>query len=265
MLILWCSNAEHVKQVVLIGYPFAGMWRSAAQQLARQKLDAVGRGKNCGSFPLLRQVITYQSTANQAAASAQSVERTSELDRGSEFKSGLRFLKPSSPSLSPLDSAFIELVDLLPQCWRSSSAIDFNQDHSKPQTPLQGSDTRAYVSAVEADELCDEEIGSKEEDEDDVGNFPDDPHEDPALDAEACLEQKMKKKKYRELYKRQVKIETEAWQQAATEYKDLMTEMCRKSLAPNLPFAQSLLLSWFEPLRFVSFDLVIVTCTFDDC
>ncbi|KAG0611165.1 hypothetical protein M758_7G120400 [Ceratodon purpureus] len=242
-------NAEHVKQVVLIGYPFAGMWRSAAQQLARQKLDAVGKGKSGGSFPRLRQVVTYQSTANHAAASAQSVERTSELDRGSEFKSGLRFLKPSSPSLSPLDSAFVELVDLLPQCWRSSSAVDFNQDHSKPQSPLPGSDTRAYASAVEADELCDEEIDSKDEDEDDVENFPDDSHGDSALDAEACLEQKMRKKKYRELYKRQVKIETEAWQRAATEYKDLMTEMCRKSLAPNLPFAQSLLLSWFEPLR----------------
>lgn len=217
------------------------MWRSAAQQLARQKLDAVGRVKGCANFPLLRQVITYQSTANQAAASA--AERTSELDHGSEFKPGLRFLKPSPPPLSPLDSAFVELVDLLPQCWRSSSAVDFNQDHSKPQTPLHSSDTRAYASAVEADELCDEEIGSKEED---MGTSP---HGDPPLDPETYLEQQMRRKKYRELYKRQVKIETEAWQQAATEYKDLMTEMCRKSLAPNLPFAQSLLLSWFEPLR----------------
>lgn len=250
---------------MLIGYPFAGMWRSAAQQLARHKLDAVGRGKGPANFPLLRQVITYQSTANQAAASAQSLERTSELDRGSEFKSGLRFLKPSSPSLSPLDSAFVELVDLLPQCWRSSSAIDFDQDHSKPQTPLHGSDTRAYASAVEVDELCDEEISSKEGDEDEMGTSPDDSHEDSALDAEACLEQKRKRMKYRELYKRQVKIETEAWQQAATEYKDLMTEMCRKSLAPNLPFAQSLLLSWFEPLRFVNFNLVFQTLTFDPC
>jgi DNA-directed RNA polymerase len=118
---------------------------------------------------------------------------------------------------------------------------------------LHGSDTRAYASAVEADELCDEEIGSKEEDEEDEEDMGTSPHGDPPLDPETYLEQKMKRKKYRELYKRQVKIETEAWQQAATEYKDLMTEMCRKSLAPNLPFAQSLLLSWFEPLRFVSF------------
>ncbi|KAJ7520204.1 hypothetical protein O6H91_20G072100 [Diphasiastrum complanatum] len=53
----------------------------------------------------------------------------------------------------------------------------------------------------------------------------------------------------RSLYARQRKIETEAWQLAAKEYKDLMVEMCRRKLAPNLPFAKSLLLGWFEPLR----------------
>lgn len=242
---------------MLIGYPFAGMWRSAAQQLARQKLDAVGRGRGSSNFPLLRQVITFQITANHAAASVRSSERTSKLDRGSEFQPGLRFLKSSSPSLSPLDSAFVELVDLLPQCWRCNSAVDFNQDYSKPQKPLQVSDALAHASALGADKLANKDFNRQEEDVDDLGISPDDSDGDLALDAAALLEQKTKKKTLRELFKRQVEIETEAWQKAATEYKNLMTEMCRKSLAPNLPFAQSLLLSWFEPLRFVIFYSII--------
>ncbi|XP_024391337.1 DNA-directed RNA polymerase 1B, mitochondrial isoform X1 [Physcomitrium patens] len=247
-----CIFPEHVKQVLLTGYPVAGMWRSAAQQLARQKLHGVRSGRIASNFPLLRQVTTSQSTAHQASASVQSLDRASESDRSSEFKSGLRFLKPStssSPSsLTPLDSAFIELVDLLPKCWQSTSTTDFNHDHSKLQTPLQVFDSRAYSSALEEDELCDEDIIGKEN-EHAREALPNGSNWDTGLDADSLLEQKSRKRKARELHKRQVKIETEAWQQAATEYRELMTEMCRKSLAPNLPFAQSLLLSWFEPLR----------------
>lgn len=198
------------KQVVLIDYPFAGMWRSAAQQLSRQKLDALGRRRSSTTLPVLLRAISYQSTANHDIASVQSVEKSS------DFKP--RFLKPYTPSLSPLDSAFIELVDLLPQCWHNPSATDTDQNHN--------------VQNIR-----------RVEDENDTRNDP-----DARLD---FFVQNTKKEKQRELYERQVKIETEAWQQAADEYKIQMTEMCRKSLAPNLPFAQSLLLSWFEPLRFV--------------
>ncbi|KAL5996080.1 DNA-directed RNA polymerase 1B, mitochondrial [Asimina triloba] len=51
------------------------------------------------------------------------------------------------------------------------------------------------------------------------------------------------------LRKRQVKMETEAWEQAAKEYKELLTDMCEHKLAPNLPYMKSLFLGWFEPLR----------------
>ncbi|OVA18408.1 DNA-directed RNA polymerase [Macleaya cordata] len=54
--------------------------------------------------------------------------------------------------------------------------------------------------------------------------------------------------KYRYLRRRQVKIETEAWNQAAKEYKELLADMCEKKLAPNLPYMKSLFLGWFEPL-----------------
>ncbi|KAG9144070.1 hypothetical protein Leryth_013720, partial [Lithospermum erythrorhizon] len=56
-------------------------------------------------------------------------------------------------------------------------------------------------------------------------------------------------KKYKALRRRQVKIETEAWEQAANESKELLQDMCRHKLAPNLPYMKSLFLGWFEPLQ----------------
>ncbi|XP_010943346.1 DNA-directed RNA polymerase 2B, chloroplastic/mitochondrial isoform X2 [Elaeis guineensis] len=56
-------------------------------------------------------------------------------------------------------------------------------------------------------------------------------------------------KKYAKLRQRQIKIETEAWEQAAKEYKELLQDMCEQKLAPNLPYVKSLLLGWFEPFR----------------
>lgn len=55
-------------------------------------------------------------------------------------------------------------------------------------------------------------------------------------------------KKYQALKRRQVKIETEAWEQAAKEYTELLHDMCKHKLAPNLPYMKSLFLGWFEPL-----------------
>ncbi|XP_068654084.1 DNA-directed RNA polymerase 1B, mitochondrial-like [Aristolochia californica] len=55
--------------------------------------------------------------------------------------------------------------------------------------------------------------------------------------------------KYLALRRRQIKIETEAWERAAKEYKELLTDMCERKLAPNLPYMKSLFLGWFEPLQ----------------
>ncbi|KAK6913416.1 DNA-directed RNA polymerase, N-terminal [Dillenia turbinata] len=55
--------------------------------------------------------------------------------------------------------------------------------------------------------------------------------------------------KYQKLRRRQVKIETEAWEEAAKEYKELLKDMCDQKLAPNLPYMKSLFLGWFEPFR----------------
>ncbi|KAL9667039.1 hypothetical protein QQ045_001384 [Rhodiola kirilowii] len=55
--------------------------------------------------------------------------------------------------------------------------------------------------------------------------------------------------KYTMRRRRQVKVETEAWEQAAKEYQELLTRMCEQKLAPNLPYIKTLLMGWFEPLR----------------
>lgn len=55
--------------------------------------------------------------------------------------------------------------------------------------------------------------------------------------------------RYNTLRKRQIKIETEAWNEAAKEYQELLSDMCEQKLAPNLPYMKSLFLGWFEPLK----------------
>ncbi|KAE9451123.1 hypothetical protein C3L33_16977, partial [Rhododendron williamsianum] len=55
--------------------------------------------------------------------------------------------------------------------------------------------------------------------------------------------------KYLMLRRRQIKTETEAWEEAAKEYQELLVDMCEQKLAPNLPYIKSLFLGWFEPLR----------------
>ncbi|KAK9676163.1 hypothetical protein RND81_11G058800 [Saponaria officinalis] len=59
----------------------------------------------------------------------------------------------------------------------------------------------------------------------------------------------MSQGKYNALRKRQTKVETEAWHDAAREYQELLTDMCEQKLAPNLPYIKSLFLGWFEPLK----------------
>ncbi|CAL9750703.1 unnamed protein product, partial [Musa acuminata subsp. burmannicoides] len=59
----------------------------------------------------------------------------------------------------------------------------------------------------------------------------------------------MSAEKYTMLRRRQIQIETEAWETAAKEYKELLMDMCERKLAPNLPYMKSLFLGWFEPFR----------------
>eukprot|EP00250_Pteridium_aquilinum_P021406 c25112_g1_i1 orf=168-3746(+) len=60
--------------------------------------------------------------------------------------------------------------------------------------------------------------------------------------------QESPRSKHLRLRRRQMKVESEAWQRATEDYKKQLTEMCKNQLAPSLPFMKSLFLSWFEPL-----------------
>lgn len=73
--------------------------------------------------------------------------------------------------------------------------------------------------------------------------------EQPLHPKEVKLIAGMPQGRYHALRKRQVKIETEAWEDAAKEYQELLADMCEQKLAPNLPYMKSLFLGWFEPLR----------------
>ncbi|KAL0340199.1 UNVERIFIED_CONTAM: DNA-directed RNA polymerase 3B, chloroplastic [Sesamum radiatum] len=61
--------------------------------------------------------------------------------------------------------------------------------------------------------------------------------------------QETERRKYYLLRRRQIKAETEAWENMVEEYRELEREMCEKKLAPNLPYVKKLILGWFEPLR----------------
>ncbi|KAJ4845811.1 DNA-directed RNA polymerase 3B, chloroplastic [Turnera subulata] len=64
------------------------------------------------------------------------------------------------------------------------------------------------------------------------------------------LERKdMEKSKYDLLRRRQIKEETEAWERMVEEYRELIREMSKSKLAPNLPFVKRLFLDWLEPLK----------------
>lgn len=62
-------------------------------------------------------------------------------------------------------------------------------------------------------------------------------------------QKEIERSKYNKLRRRQIKTETEAWEKAAVEYKELEREMRERNLAPNLPYVKKLFLGWFEPLR----------------
>ncbi|XAR65326.1 DNA-directed RNA polymerase [Bertholletia excelsa] len=107
---------------------------------------------------------------------------------------------------------------------------------------------RCYGSAVEA-------IVSAEEDSDEIHELLEEI--DKVTKAESSTDQPKQLKliggmgqwKYNLLRRRQIKMETEAWEEAAKEYQELLVDMCEQKLAPNLPYMKSLFLGWFEPLR----------------
>ncbi|KAJ4978990.1 hypothetical protein NE237_009770 [Protea cynaroides] len=114
--------------------------------------------------------------------------------------------------------------------------------------------TKGYTSVAEA--ICSTDA---EEDVSAIGEIQgllEEMRKDVKADSELMPERRpqrlvagMGQAKYHMLRRRQVRTETEAWEQAAKEYKELLVDMCEQKLAPNLPYMKSLFLGWFEPMR----------------
>ncbi|XP_052198102.1 DNA-directed RNA polymerase 2B, chloroplastic/mitochondrial-like isoform X2 [Diospyros lotus] len=117
---------------------------------------------------------------------------------------------------------------------------------SRSQASVYGLCPKSYASVAEAVRVSSTDV------EDEVQELPNELREEEKRDTNfrrRRMERGMSYGKYQRLRRRQVKIETEAWEQAAEEYKELLKDMCEKKLAPKLPYMKSLFLGWFEPLR----------------
>ncbi|KAL6983284.1 DNA-directed RNA polymerase 1B, mitochondrial [Sarracenia purpurea var. burkii] len=109
---------------------------------------------------------------------------------------------------------------------------------------------RGYGSVAEAI------ISTEEEDDDEIQELIEEMDKVTKAESSSIRQPKQPKLvcgmgqwKYIMLRRRQIKIETEAWEEAAKEYQELLMDMCDQKLAPNLPYMKSLFLGWFEPLR----------------
>ncbi|KAH6798667.1 male gametophyte defective 3 [Perilla frutescens var. frutescens] len=132
------------------------------------------------------------------------------------------------------------------KCDVGSLKFSFSSD------PLRFSgNTRGYATAAEA------LVSTSEEEVDEIQELVDELNKE--IDAKSSDTQGRKQQvkmvggmglgKYNILRRRQIKVETEAWEEAAREYQELLVDMCEQKLAPNLPYIKSLFLGWFEPLR----------------
>lgn len=113
--------------------------------------------------------------------------------------------------------------------------------------------SRSYASAAEAI-ASESDLSSSEEMQELIEQI--NQQEVNIMDSTSLLNKQPKKMvagmgvaKYYMLKRRQIKMETEAWEHAAKEYQELLADMCEQKLAPNLPYVKSLFLGWFEPLR----------------
>ncbi|CAM6076268.1 unnamed protein product [Sphagnum tenellum] len=212
------------------------MWRSVVW-----KLERAGRGRTDVHLSCLPKITQLQESATFVAANTEGFEKQGPLNAIPDARSNFPSKAPALCFQPPhFCTTFPQLDELLSQLGQSFPP---NLTHGSVYTSempfmygMKSAQARAYASvAMEAVESSDEEVEVHA-----VGDL--------LGTAELKVDPKMKKKRQK-LYRRQVKVETEAWQQAAAEYREVIVDMCRKNLAPNLPFAQALLLGWFEPLR----------------
>lgn len=125
-----------------------------------------------------------------------------------------------------------------------------NFPHSSDPVAFYGvlNHAKSYATAAEA-AISEEDLSGSEEIQELMEELSKQDKVEPHFKQPKKMVDGMGVSKYNMLRKRQIKMETEAWEEAAREYQELLTDMCEQKLAPNLPYMKSLFLGWFEPLR----------------
>lgn len=256
----WLPTVHALYRKVQVG----GMWRSALRQLSRRRIEQNRvLGFNSRS-PSWTQISVFRGASGSSSAAASAAALRREIENGTIGEAYCHskitsFSMPAELVRSDLDdtleNALYNVVNLPWLFLQGFPSQDGRIPFAKEKDRLEYS--RTFASAAEA---------VIEEDESDLEPATEmrapTVSSSPKKDLSRRRELRKERKKQNELYMRQYKIETEAWQQAAAEYKELMAEMCRKSLAPSLPFTRSLLLGWFEPLRYINMFCIIVVAWF---
>lgn len=220
------------------------MWKAAARQLSRSSPRSRKRLRELHQVQIqqhFEQANIHGSAhcrscrrwSNSAAASSlrgsQEIGWTPSCTFGSGLETSPQRLSCLEESVFALDAALHNVVNLP---WIANQLPPQVVDAAKERFP--------------AVEESGGELGS-------LGQVEADPGLAGAAETSEKLEpdqrRPLKNETYEQLYERQMHKETEAWTAAVADYKTMMEEMCKKKIAPNLPVVQSLLVSWFEPLR----------------
>ncbi|KAG6557207.1 hypothetical protein Mapa_001134 [Marchantia paleacea] len=244
------------------------MWRIAVRQLTRNQQQQQRIGTGLQDYAVWKLWCCRPTSTSAAAAEPAAELSNAELsDVGWEFQSrrlpssavssfGTSPILQSSrinsleASVSTLDTALhsaVHLPLLANQIWwmqwlSDSSPDVLDQSASGPRTggqlvpkPCFGVKNFASAAALEQEQDDYDEQEQPKEQYPNAGSV--------------SIKSKKDKERYSKVHERQMEAESKAWEAAAAEYRELMLEMCKKNLAPNLPFVQSLVLGWFEPLK----------------
>lgn len=235
----------------------SGMWRAAVRQLSRQPREQLrGFGFESSSSPFWSESSKFRWTSGSSAAAAgqAALDRALDKDVNGDARwplkdSRVSFVRSSIESRQSsvdqtLDAALYNVVNLPGLFLQGVPGQDVGNLNSKTRDRPALDYSRAFASAAEV--VVEDEV--EEEYEPEV-HFSVVDVDKVAEAKKRAQERRKAKQKQKKLRIRQYKIETEAWHQAAAEYKELVAEMCKNNLAPNLPATRSLLLGWFEPLR----------------
>ncbi|KAL3693501.1 hypothetical protein R1sor_007152 [Riccia sorocarpa] len=250
------------------------MWRIGVRQLTRNQQtqqQRLGAGlRDSAAWKIWKYRQTSTSAASTESATQLSDAELAEIG-GWEFQSrrlsrsvsvasiGTAEILPSNRTASleasvfnTLDTALLSAVHLpllasqswLTQ-WLSDSGSDVLEHHGSGYKSTAQLSSRPRVGVKNfASSAAVEQV---QEEEDDENQLREDVSRNDTVEIQPG--KKSSQVRFSELFKRQMEIETKAWESAAAEYRELMLEMCKKNLAPNLPFVQSLVLGWFEPLK----------------